>query len=53
MELQKKVAETACMSACKHIAKKMRNLLMDDEIRYISGPLLQQLDTDLQQCESE
>jgi len=26
---------------------------MDDEVRYISGPLLQQLDLDLQECESE
>jgi len=41
------------MSACKHIAGNMRNLLMDDEVRYISGPLLQQLDRDLQECESE
>jgi len=26
---------------------------MDDEVRYISGPLLQQLDQDLQECESK
>ena len=31
----------------------MRSLLMDADIRYISGPLLQQLDLDLQECESE
>ena len=39
------------MSACKHIAGNMRSLMMDDEVRYISGPLLQQLDRDLQECE--
>ena len=31
----------------------MRSLLMDDEVRYISGPLLQQLDQDLQECERQ
>jgi len=41
------------MSACKHIAGNMRSLLMDDEVRYISGPLLQQLDQDLQECERQ
>ena len=41
------------MSACKHIAGNMRSLLMDEEVRYISGPLLQQLDRDLQECESK
>jgi len=41
------------MSACKHIAGNMHSLLMDDEVRYISGPLLQQLDRDLQECESK
>jgi len=41
------------MSACKHIAGNIRNLLMDGEVRCISGPLLQQLDRDLQECESK
>jgi len=41
------------MSACKHVAGNMRSLLMDDEVKYISSALLQQLDRDLQECESE
>lgn len=49
--LPKKVLETACMSACKHIAENMMNALRDRSVKSISGALLLQLSCDLNECE--
>uniref|UniRef100_A0A7N8Y1J9 Exocyst complex component n=1 Tax=Mastacembelus armatus TaxID=205130 RepID=A0A7N8Y1J9_9TELE len=47
-----KVAQTACMSACKHIATSLMQLLLDPEIRQISMGALHQLNADVKECES-
>ncbi|RWS29237.1 Exocyst complex component 6B-like protein [Leptotrombidium deliense] len=46
-----KVAQTACHSACKHIASSLMNFLMDEEVKCISLGALQQFNLDLIQCE--
>uniref|UniRef100_A0A669EA02 Exocyst complex component n=1 Tax=Oreochromis niloticus TaxID=8128 RepID=A0A669EA02_ORENI len=48
-----KVAQTACMSSCKHISTSLMQLLLDPEVRQISMGALHQLDTDVKECESE
>ncbi|KAG7233383.1 hypothetical protein INR49_007113, partial [Caranx melampygus] len=50
---QGKVAQTACMSACKHISTSLLQLLLDPELRQISLGALQQLNADVAQCESD
>ncbi len=50
---QGKVAQTACMSACKHISTSLMQLLLDPEVRQISMGALHQLYTDVKECESE
>ncbi|KAM9718004.1 exocyst complex component 6B isoform 4-T4 [Menidia menidia] len=47
-----KVAQTACMSACKHISTSLMQLLLDPEVRQISMGALHQLNTDIKECES-
>ncbi|TMS02239.1 Exocyst complex component 6B, partial [Larimichthys crocea] len=47
-----KVAQTACMSACKHISTSLMQLLLDPEVRQISMGALHQLYTDVKECES-
>uniref|UniRef100_A0A8C6T930 Exocyst complex component n=1 Tax=Neogobius melanostomus TaxID=47308 RepID=A0A8C6T930_9GOBI len=47
-----KVAQTACMSACKHISTSLLQLLLDPELRQVSLGGLHQLHTDVQECES-
>ncbi|XP_035004410.1 exocyst complex component 6B isoform X3 [Hippoglossus stenolepis] len=47
-----KVAQTACMSACKHISTSLMQLLLDPEIRQISMGALHQLNADVKECES-
>ncbi|XP_034020974.1 exocyst complex component 6B-like [Thalassophryne amazonica] len=47
-----KVAQTACMSACKHISTLLMQLLLDPEVRQISMGALHQLNTDVKECES-
>ncbi|XP_041635316.1 exocyst complex component 6B isoform X5 [Cheilinus undulatus] len=47
-----KVAQTACMSACKHISTSLMQLLLEPEVRQISMGALQQLYTDVKECES-
>ena len=49
--MQGKVAKTACMSACQHIAVRLKALLEDNEIRQISMGALQQFNLDVMQCE--
>ncbi|KAM8880712.1 exocyst complex component 6B isoform 1-T1 [Synchiropus picturatus] len=46
-----KVAQTACMSACKHISTSLMQLLLDTEVKQISMGALHQLDTDVKECE--
>lgn len=50
---QGKVAQTACMSACKHISTSLMQLLLDPEVRQISMGALYQIHTDILECESE
>ncbi|XP_039996509.1 exocyst complex component 6B isoform X5 [Xiphias gladius] len=47
-----KVAQTACMSACKHISTSLMQLLLDPEVRQISLGALHQLNIDVKECES-
>lgn len=49
---QGKVAQTACMSACKHISTSLMQLLLDPEVRQISMGALYQIHTDIVECES-
>ncbi|CAL1545201.1 unnamed protein product [Lymnaea stagnalis] len=49
--LPEKVAKTACMSACQHIASRLMALLLDNEIRQLSMGALQQFNLDVMQCE--
>ncbi|KAM6895121.1 exocyst complex component 6B isoform 3-T3 [Lycodopsis pacificus] len=46
-----KVAQTACMSACKHISTSLTQLPLDPEVRQISMGALHQLNTDVKECE--
>ena len=46
-----KVAQTACLSACKHIASSLLYFLMDEEVKCMSWGVLQQFNLDLIQCE--
>ena len=46
-----KVAQTACLSACKHIASSLLNFLMDEDVKCMSWGVLQQFNLDLIQCE--
>ena len=46
-----KVAQTACMSACKHVSQALLDFLMDNEVRTVSMGALQQFNLDLVQCE--
>lgn len=46
-----KVAQTACHSACKHIASSLMNFLMEEEVKAISPGALEQFNLDLIQCE--
>ena len=50
---QEKVAQTACMSACKYIANAMMEYLTDNEVKSISMGALMQVNLDLLQCERE
>ncbi|KAK1890015.1 Exocyst complex component 6, partial [Dissostichus eleginoides] len=45
------VAQTACMSACKHISTSLMQLLLDPDVRQISMGALQQLNADVKECE--
>eukprot|EP00058_Branchiostoma_floridae_P006095 XP_002591583.1 hypothetical protein BRAFLDRAFT_105117 [Branchiostoma floridae] len=46
-----KVAQTACMSACKHLASSLMTFLLDNEVRQVSMGALQQFNLDVIQCE--
>ncbi|XP_055955503.1 exocyst complex component 6B isoform X2 [Patella vulgata] len=46
-----KVARTACMSACQHIASVLMEFLVDNDVRQMTMGSLQQFNLDLIQCE--
>ena len=51
--IQEKVAQTACLSACKHIAEMLKEILSDVTVRSITMASLQQFNVDLQMCEGQ
>ena len=51
--LPAKVAQTACMSACQHIARALLAVLLGEEVKQLSLGALQQLNLDVIQCERE
>ncbi|KAJ1141594.1 hypothetical protein NDU88_007922 [Pleurodeles waltl] len=46
-----KVAQTACMSACKHLSTSMTQMLLDTDLKQISMGAIQQFNLDVIQCE--
>ncbi|XP_038135168.1 exocyst complex component 6 isoform X7 [Cyprinodon tularosa] len=46
-----KVAQTACMSACKHLSTSLMQMLLDSELKQISMGAIQQFNLDVMQCE--
>jgi hypothetical protein len=48
---QVRVAGTACMSACQHIARSLMALPLADSVKQLSLPALDQLSLDVLQCE--
>uniref|UniRef100_A0A667XRG5 Exocyst complex component n=1 Tax=Myripristis murdjan TaxID=586833 RepID=A0A667XRG5_9TELE len=48
-----KVAQTACMSACKHLSTSLMQMLLDTELKQISMGAIQQFNLDVIQCECE
>ncbi|XP_030058871.1 exocyst complex component 6 isoform X2 [Microcaecilia unicolor] len=46
-----KVAQTACMSACKHLSTSLTQMLLDCELKQISMGAIQQFNLDVIQCE--
>lgn len=51
LSAQGKVAQTACMSACKHLSTSMMQMLLDTELKQISMGAIQQFNLDVIQCE--
>lgn len=49
--LPQRVAQGACMSACKHIAQSLRDILLSDDVKSLSIGGLEQFNLDLIQCE--
>ncbi|KAK8789108.1 hypothetical protein V5799_021117 [Amblyomma americanum] len=49
--LPDKVAQTACMTACQHLATALLNILTSEDVKYISMGALQQFNLDVIQCE--
>ncbi|XP_023693903.1 exocyst complex component 6B isoform X2 [Paramormyrops kingsleyae] len=46
-----KVAQTACMSACKHLSTSMLQLLLEADVRQVSMGALHQFNVDVKECE--
>ncbi|MGH0130700.1 UNVERIFIED_CONTAM: hypothetical protein FKN15_059197 [Acipenser sinensis] len=46
-----KVAQTACMSACKHLSTSLTQMLLDSGLKQISMGAIQQFNLDVMQCE--
>lgn len=51
LSVQGKVAQTACMSACKHLSTSLMQMLLDTELKQISMGAIQQFNLDVIQCE--
>lgn len=49
--LQGRVAQTACMSACQHVAKSLMAMLLSEDVKQMSLAALEQVNLDLIQCE--
>lgn len=49
--LPERVTQRACMSACRHIAQSLRDILLSDDVKALSLGGLQQFNLDLMQCE--
>ncbi|XP_052772007.1 exocyst complex component 6B-like isoform X2 [Mya arenaria] len=49
--LPEKVAKTACMSACKHIAGSLMGFLQDNSVTAMTMQALEQFSLDVKQCE--
>lgn len=49
--LPDKVAKTACMSACQHIASRLMGFLLDNDMRQLTMGAMQQFNLDIMQCE--
>ncbi|KAM9500134.1 exocyst complex component 6B isoform 2-T2 [Clarias gariepinus] len=46
-----KVAQTACMSACKHLSTSLLQLLLETDVRQVSMGAIQQFNVDVKECE--
>lgn len=46
-----KLAQMTCMSVLQHLAKSIYGMLLDDNVKALSGGVLQQIDLDVVQCE--
>ncbi|XP_053560330.1 exocyst complex component 6B isoform X1 [Bombina bombina] len=46
-----KVAQTACMSACKHLSTSLTQLLLDSEVKQITMGALHNFNLDVKECE--
>ncbi|KAI9553349.1 hypothetical protein GHT06_021247 [Daphnia sinensis] len=49
--LKEHVAQNACLTACRHIAEILMDLLLSDDVKSISMGALQQVNLDVIQCE--
>ncbi|KAK3881186.1 hypothetical protein Pcinc_011602 [Petrolisthes cinctipes] len=49
--LSLRVAQTACMSACQHVAKSLMAMLLSEDIKQMSLAALEQVNLDVIQCE--
>ncbi|VEL08053.1 unnamed protein product [Protopolystoma xenopodis] len=47
-----KVAQTACLTACKHIASSLQNQILGPNVKAVSESALRQISSDLAECES-
>ncbi len=47
------MAQTACISSCKHVAQALMNQMVNPEIKAINMGAIEQLNLDLLQCESK
>lgn len=45
------VAQTACMSSCKYLATKLREMLLDGEVKHMNAHGLEGFNQDLRKCE--
>ncbi|XP_063606126.1 exocyst complex component 6B-like isoform X1 [Penaeus indicus] len=46
-----RVAQTACMSACQHVAKSLMSMLLSEDVKQMSLAALEQVNLDVIQCE--